>query len=193
MVVRFFVLKRGSNARVATPRLKTARNADAGNFPFTASLGAAFDQGLQIGKGARLGKNLVIIAAVIFRTAWNSVRELVGPNEIPAANREARQPEMTGHPVECTLDRDIGRRHAESPNSRLPGLVRRYTNGLVFDAIDLIGPDNRTDRLAKLQWRPPGLGACILQGPQPHRTNDATIIESDGDRKAAVRSMHVTT
>src|ERR1700742_5365889 len=93
----------------------------------------------------------MIIAAVVMRAAGDEIGKLFAADEIAAADFDAVEADGGSDLVDRGFDRVIGRRLAEAAHRFLRRLVRGDRDRAILHALDLVGPDNRADRLAELE------------------------------------------
>ena len=175
------IVQQGLERGISAARLETGGDADARAKALRPKLVALPLQAFIIGMSQNLGDDCVIIAAVVTRPARDQIGKLIATDEIAPADFDAVEAERGRDLVDRGLDRIIGRRLTEAADRFLGGLVRRHRNGAIFHALDLVGPDDRADRLAELERRTPGIGTGIVERTHLHRLDDAIVVERDFD------------
>ena len=177
--------------RIAATRLKTCGDANARHHALRPEFITLLDQSLIVGAGQNLLYHRVVVATVVMRPARDQIREFVAADKVAPAHLDGIQPHGRCDLVDRRFDSVVRRRLSKATDCFLRGLVRHGRHGAILDAFDLVGTDDRTDRLAELERRTPRIGTDIIECAHFHRLDDAIIVERDVHIEQALRPMGI--
>src|SRR5262245_58915066 len=177
--------------RIGAAGLEAGRHADTGEEALRAQAVALRGESGIIRAGDDLVDDRVVVAAVISGAARNEIGKFIGADQVAPTHLQPIEPAMPGDLLNRALDGVVGRRLAECAHRLLHRLVRGDRDGAVLHALDAVRPDDRADRLAKLERRAPGIGADIVERAHFHRADQARLVERDLDVEIALGTVAV--